>query len=302
MQVMNINRLDLNLLVLFDRIYQQGQLTAAAQLLHLSQPAVSHGLNRLRKSLSDPLFVRDGKTLTPTARAHELAPIVRQALDLIEGGVTQHQTFEALTSTRRFNLHIGHYAEVVILPGLLQHLAKAAPELKLTIHSRPRDQLVQDLLTGRLDLVIDYQRVVEPRLQQKTLMREDFVTVAASGHQQLRQGLTLSAFTRVPHVVYQSGSVIWVDQRLSQLGLQRNIIAKLSNFLSVFPLLAPTGALSTPPRRIGQAYASRFDAQLFEPPIENLTMDICQYWLPVVENDAGHRWLRNTLTALCAKL
>ena len=110
---MNINRIDLNLFIVLDAIYTEGSLTRAAQRLHLSQPAISHALGRLRKMLDDPLFVRQGGTMIPTALTRNLITPVRSALATLTSSINLNQPFEPAISERQLTIGLRDVLEAM---------------------------------------------------------------------------------------------------------------------------------------------------------------------------------------------
>ena len=101
---MNLRQLDLNLLLVFDAIYESGSNTKAGEKLGLTQSAVSNALRRLRDHLGDPLFERQGGDFVATPEAKRLAPVVREALRSLEQTIAPAGDFDPVASDRRFRL------------------------------------------------------------------------------------------------------------------------------------------------------------------------------------------------------
>ena len=116
---MNINRVDLNLLVYLDALLRERNVTQAANQLNLSQPAMSNGLRRLRELFDDPLLVRTSDGMTPTERALELEPVVREVLTTIDRAVQPRTDFEPEAADRVFRIMASDYAESTLLPSVL---------------------------------------------------------------------------------------------------------------------------------------------------------------------------------------
>ena len=152
---MDISRIDLNLLVVLEAIYTEGGLTRAAERLHVTQPAVSYALGRLRELLGDPLFVRQGHGMAPTPFMRTMIEPLRQALRGIEAVLNDMQHFDPATAERRFTLGCRDTLESLVLPRLLNRITRAAPRVELaTVHFSRRDAKA-DLVSGRLDLLTD---------------------------------------------------------------------------------------------------------------------------------------------------
>jgi DNA-binding transcriptional LysR family regulator len=151
-------RIDLNLIVIFDAIYRARNLTAAGRGLGLSQPAMSHALARLRSILKDPLFVRLPRGLHPTPLADDMAPALMDGLAVIRGGL-ERKTFEPASSTRVFRIAMGDIAEVVHLPQLIRELRISAPHVRLQTVEIPGPELRDALGEGEVDLGTGNDRI-----------------------------------------------------------------------------------------------------------------------------------------------
>src|SRR5690349_13998410 len=126
---MHISRIDLNLLVVLDAIYTEGGITRAAGKLHLTQPAISHSLGRLRDLFKDELFSREGRAMVPTPLARSLITPVREALRRLEATLNELEVFDPATTQKRFTLGVRDVFESTVLPPLLRHVTRAAPSI-----------------------------------------------------------------------------------------------------------------------------------------------------------------------------
>src|SRR5258706_15825286 len=192
------HRIDLNLMVPFGAIYRMQSLTAAGRALGLSQPAMSHALSRLRLVFRDPLFVRMGRGVQPTALADEIAPSLTEGLATIRAGF-ERKRFDPATSTRIFTVAMGDLAEFGHLPSLLKSL-KEVPGIRLrtVIASQPQRKI--DLAEGKLDLALGNDRVERP-LRCEVIGEHGYKTVVRRGHPAIRKELTLAQFRDARHVL-----------------------------------------------------------------------------------------------------
>ena len=198
--ITNLRQLDLNLLLVFDALMQEGNLTRAAQRLHLSQSTVSNALARLRQQLGEELFQRTARGMTPTARALALYPPVRQALQLLPAGLGPAEPFDARTP-HVFSLSLNDYAQAALLPLLQAHLARVAPLVELVAHSDDADNLLPRLESGALDLAIDYLHVDSPDLHYAPLREEALVVIGRQDHPAFVGGLSLKDYQQARHVI-----------------------------------------------------------------------------------------------------
>src|SRR6516225_5633757 len=153
----NLRSLDLNLLTVFEAIYELGTVSNAADRLALSQSATSHALSRLRKACRDELFVRGDKVLSPTPTAKAMYPVVKQALEALRTSLAEAMGFDPATSRRHFRLSIPHPMGPFFALGLRKTVAAVAPSIVLTFDTASRPvNLEENLRDGILDLGIDW--------------------------------------------------------------------------------------------------------------------------------------------------
>ena len=158
---MNLHQLDLNLLLLFDALYRYRSVSIAANEIYLSQSAFSHGLSRLRKRLSDELFIRINNVMEPTPFAHELAIHITPALAQLHNGLNNSLAFDPTTSDIELAFSATDYTQFSLLPKLIGHISKVAPNIKITV--TPSEDKVQTakLVSGELDFVLGFSHEVE---------------------------------------------------------------------------------------------------------------------------------------------
>ena len=151
---MNIAKIDLNLLVYLDVLLREGSVTKAANQLSITQPAMSNGLKRLRDLFKDPLLVRTSDGMTPTKRALELQPTIRDVLSKLESSIQPETEFNPETSTRTFRIMTSDYAESTLLLELIEELNFKAPNITLDLIT-PSDVTFHDVEQGRVDMAIN---------------------------------------------------------------------------------------------------------------------------------------------------
>lgn len=190
MKVMNsvhLNPIDLNLLVLFEAVFAERHVGAAAGLLHVTPSAVSHGLRRLRELFDDPLFLRTPKGVVPTARATELAAPIAEILARVRRVVGPVERFDPARSARRFSVGATDATWTVLLPRLTATLSAAAPRIDLAIHHLLPKYGFGELDSGAIDLVVFPVDEIPARLSAKVVFEEEFVIAARAGHPFLKK-------------------------------------------------------------------------------------------------------------------
>ena len=197
---MNLHRIDLNLFAVFDAIYTAGSLTKAADVLCITQPAVSNSLARLRDMLNDPLFVRTGHSMTPTPVAQNIIVPARAALELLRKSVQASHTFDPLIAKKQFNFASRDLLEVSILPRLLAHLEDGSPNITLANFEISRSKVVSEMANGNLDFFADASTFTDPHLHKACIATDRYVVLARKNHPQLKNGLDLETFLALNHI------------------------------------------------------------------------------------------------------
>lgn len=201
---MNLRAIDLNLLPVLEAIYAERSLTRASETLHITQPAVSNALSRLRAHFEDPLFVREGRGVKPTAMAEAMMPAVREALDRLRAGLEPRSEFEPSRSNRMFNISARDASAFVFGPALAQRLEAEAPSIRLGWSQLPRAAVSTELASGRLDLALDTPDVRGPNLERLDLPASPYVCVLAPGHALADAPLTPESFQSLRHIAVSS--------------------------------------------------------------------------------------------------
>ena len=194
---MSIGRIDLNLLKVFDAVYEDRNLVLAGRRLNLTQSAVSHALARLRELVGDDLFLRTGKGMVPTGRALAMAPALRDSLRRIEATLGVESFFPE-RSTRRFVMAANDHVTAVIVAPLARALQQTAPGVDLVIRPSTRLDLAEQIDLGRIDLAIGIFSQVPARMNTRTLMTQGEVMLMRKGHPASRRKLSLRDFAKYP--------------------------------------------------------------------------------------------------------
>lgn len=305
-QKMNITKKDLNLLLVFQVLYQERNASVAAARISLSQPALSHKLNKLRQQFADPLFVRAPRGLTPTPRAHELAPHVQRLVGELEVFYDLCDGHDFLLRTEHIHLYSTEYIEQTLLPRLLPVLRSQAPNLVLITHNT-RGQLPRDELEkGTCDLAIaGFYTDLPDTFHQQRLLSEDFVVLASRSNERLVDGLDLDAFLACEHLITTLTGDLegLVDKALQAKGLQRRIAAGLSSFITPSRLIRGTDMLLTCLRSLAEEAAERDpDLRMYALPLTLPQIDVMQIWHARTDADPLRRWVRQQLQAVAAAL
>ena len=286
----NLSAIDLNLFVVFEAVYTERNLTRAAAILNITQPAVSNALARLRASLDDPLFVRSGNAMSPTPVAHNLIGPVRQAMQQLRAGIDQGAGFDPATSERAFHLAMRETAGSALLPELMGRVRTAAPRMRLQSHLVDRQDIPTELASGALDFAIEIPQLEQSELNCAPILSDRYVCVLRRDHPMARGKLTLKRFLELEHITMSSrraGRTL-IDLALNKMGEQVNTVLRIAYSEPAFHVVMGTDlALAAP-----HSLAKRYDVAIKELPFESPVLDSFLYWHKQMESDPANAWMR----------
>jgi DNA-binding transcriptional LysR family regulator len=295
-----LSKIDLNLFVVFEAVYRTRNLTRAAELLFITQPAVSNALARMRKSLGDPLFVSTSNGMVPTPLSENIIGRVRDALQLLDSSVHSGEQFDPAASERVFRLSMTDLTEALLLPALEEVLQRLAPGIRIESYFTPRSSVPAALASGAVNLAIDAPLIDDSNLEQVPLVRDRYACMLRHDHPLARKKLSIDDYLGLGHIHVSSrrqGPGL-VDAELNKLGLRRTIQTRVQHYL-VAPLIAMRTDLAlTAPLTLLQ----RYDARIFELPFELPFLESHAYWHRSVSEDPAHRWLREQVARLMREM
>ncbi len=291
---MNVSKMDLNLLVVFDAILSEGGITSAARKLHLTQPAVSHALNRLRDAMGDPLFVREGRAVVPTPTARNLARPVRNILRDVDLMLSDLNRFDPASTPRKFTLGMRDVTEPLLMPALQRSIGAESPQIDLASIQTDRRALESELANGHLDVALDMHLPVSDKILRQRVQFDPLVVVCRRGHPRLDANATLETYLAEGHIlatVRRAGGGI-EDVELSRHGLSRHIQLRCQHYFAALEVVRQTDLVLTMPRGYAEV-ANRGDDYLILPfPLELPSPEGFVYWHVNVHEDPANQWLR----------
>jgi DNA-binding transcriptional LysR family regulator len=302
MFAMNWGMFDLNLLIVFDAVMQERSVTRAGSRIGLSQPAMSHALNRLRHMLKDDLFVRTPQGMVPTPRAEILAQPLRNALSEMQLAL-EPAAFDPAASDRRFTLAVNNYTAVVLTPPLVAAVSAAAPAVYLDLRPSGTLDIVDRLDRGDLDLALGSMESPGERFATATLLEDTFVMVMRRGHPANRGNLSAKAFAALPHLEISSSreDTSFIDTWLAERGLARRIALRVP-YLSAAPILVQSDLVATLSRRIAQEFVRNHPLEHRKLPHESTRVRTVMLWHRRLDRHPAHRWLRDAILSTAKSL
>ena len=297
MSIMNLGAFDLNLLIVFDAVMHERSVTRAGSRIGLSQPAMSHALNRLRHMLKDELFVRTPEGMVPTPRAEQLALPVRRALDELQLAL-EPEIFTAATAERHFTIAVNNYAAVVLAAPIIAECRMLAPHIRLSLVPSGTLDLAGLLERGELDLAISAMDAPAERFAAQTLVEDRYVAVVRRGHKAARRKLTLAAFADLPQLAISSSGedVRFIDEALALHGRSRPA-ALATPYLSAGPVLVQSDMVAVLGCQIAQEFRRAYPIEIMELPFEAPKLRSVMLWHRRLDNQPAHRWLRQTIVS-----
>lgn len=297
---MHLKDIDLNLLRLFDAVYRARNVSRAAELLELTQPAASQGLTRLRALLHDPLFVRAAGGVQPTPKAERLAEPVRDALAMLERALGESAGFEPATARRTFHIHMSDIGEGRFLPELMVALREQAPGVRLETRPLAREGIAQALDGGRIDVALGFLPMVKDT-QRLQLLKDRYVVLLRRGHPFARRRLAgralLQALRELEFVAVRShADTLRIVQ---QLQLHDRLRLVTEHFMVLPSIVAATDLAAVMPRNIAQGFAGGY--AIVEPEFPQREFAVSLHWSRRFEADPGNRWLRALIERLFAE-
>ncbi|APA87387.1 LysR family transcriptional regulator [Paraburkholderia sprentiae WSM5005] len=295
--VVNLRRLDLNLLVTLDVLLEEHNVTRAAERLSLSQPSVSVHLAKLRDVFGDPLLLPGPRGMRPTAKAQALREPLREALDALQRAVAPTKPFDPAAATQTWRIAATDYAESTIILPMLAGLRAVAPGTRLAIVEAAPPRLARQAELGDIDIGFHTSEGAPEGLRRRVLFAERYVLVGRAGHPKLKRRPSLAQFCKLEHVIVSpdgGGFVGVTDETLAKVGLARKVVLSVPHFLFMQSVLASTDLVGMLPARLVRgSHALR----MVEPPVEVPGYEMAMLWHERVHRDPGHQWLREFIAA-----
>jgi DNA-binding transcriptional LysR family regulator len=301
----NLLRNNLNLLGVLDALLSERNVTRAAEKMHLSQPAMSNALAKLRQLFDDPLLVRVPGGLALTPRAEELIEPVHRILEEVDHAFQPQQTFDPATAQNSFNIAATDSLELTLLPLLSQRICKQAPGVKLTVVPRTSAKVPHaQLLSGEIDLVIGHFADMPETLHVRTLYQEKLVLVVRDKHPTIRRKPTLAQFVAVPHVLIYPQA----DAFLAMAGEQHpgaiarlNMALRLPHFAAAPIIVSQSDCSVILPSRLAERFAALLPLKIFPIPFDIPPFSISAAWHERTHHDPAQHWLRQMFVDICGK-
>lgn len=296
--------LDLFTLECFDMLLRERSVSRAAQRMDMSQSSMSEALGRLRDRFADPLLVRTREGMVPTERAQALWPQVREGIEHLQAILERAADFEPSQARERFRITATDYAQLLLLPELVQCLRETAPHCSaefVTVNLRAVEQALE---AGDVDLAIAYYPEPPAALRRSPLFTDHYVCIVRADHPITAQTLTAEDFAALPHVSVSPSGLSYfagvVDSALEALGLERRVVIRCPHFMIGSQLVAQSDLVLALPSRAAQAVTRFLPVRVVEIPLPLRRVDVSMYWHERCHHSRSHQWLRSTVRSILA--
>ncbi|ENV49661.1 LysR family transcriptional regulator [Acinetobacter junii] len=291
LEVGNFLRIDINLYPLFIAIFEQKSISKAAQILCISQSAVSHALQRLRLQLKDELFVRSGQKMLPTPFAEQIYQPIQTALSTIQNiAIPQHDFDPSMLQSLKIAIH--DEIEPIIFPQLVHHFSQLNLDIQFLSSKLDRKNMLADLSAQQIDFVIDLVQPYQENLQFENLIEDHFVACT------LQTEMDLSLYLSSPHIGVSSRrtGLLLEDIYLNRQQLSRQIFMRCQHYSTALQVLAQyPNAILTIPHSILKHLHYAQDLKIHQLPIELPKIKMGMYWHEHVRQNPRHQFLRNEI-------
>jgi len=293
---MNIKNFDLNLLRVFHAIYQTRNISVAATSIGLSQPATSNALKRLRDQCEDPLFIRSGSKMEPTALAILMSQPVQTALNILETCFSGSVGFNPLKSQQRFKILISDVGEMVVFTRLMAVLPTLAPNVSVEALQMPHSEYASMLRNGEADLAIGNIDFLQSGFYQQNLFKDRYLCIARLDHPTIRGGISLKQYTTLEHVLSKAGNTEkLLDELLTAQQKHRNIKMIVTNYHVAAMVVCASDLIATVPEI---SIPMINNVQKIPLPIKIPAAQIRQFWHKRAHKDPASKWFRGVIAGL----
>lgn len=299
----NTQNLDIKLLAVFNEMFKTGSVSVTANTLHMTQPAVSMCLSRLRKHFADALFVRAGSVMAPTPQALFLQEPLCRAYQLLTDASRAREPFFPFSSTRVFRIAMVDAGYLALFPLLFDFQKKEAPNLRFEFRTITKETGAL-MAAGEIDLTIAFMPQLGPGIYQQLLLEQDFVAAVRCNHPRIGSGISLADYATEQHLeISPSGTGHWVlNNAIEEVGLVRNIGWRADSYLAIPPILPVSDYIVTIPEAMARFFAERSLLKYFKLPFKAPEIVVMQHWHERFHRDPGLLWLRRTFQELFEKL
>jgi len=295
--VINLAKIDVNLLYLFKLLYEHRNIKRVSDILDVSQSAISHSMRRLRLCLGDPLFYRISSGLAATPYAEEISKTIVTCFESIEQSINSNLNFDPLKSKRIFNVSMTDVGEVLFLPKLISYLAKVAPDTSIEIVRCSSENIQKEMELGNIDIAIGLLPELKIGFYQRRLFTQKYKLMLRKEHPLLSEKITSESILNYKHVSISSkdsGHSI-IEKYLQNNHIDRVVASRLTHFIAVPYILSVSDLIATVPEKLNSMSEAHFDVVTIDHPLNLPDIQINIFWHGRLHEDSANIWLRRLI-------
>ena len=291
----NITSIDLNLLVAFNALYLERNVTRAGDRIGLAQPSMSNALSRLRAMFDDELFIRSSQGMIPTPTALIIAEHVQDALLAAQNAVNVTKDFDPKTEIADIRLMTNQYVETVFIPPIVRKLQQEAPNVRLLTQSVTPKNYGPPLERNMVDFAIAAFPKPSQNMCYCEFVKDDPVCLARKNHSMINDQLSLNEFLSLQHVaIAQDGNPSApIDKALEEKGYKREITASVSSYSTLPFLVVDTDLIAVVPRSFAKKVSETLPLDIYDLPFDRPPFPLNLIWARAMDNSALHTWFRD---------
>jgi DNA-binding transcriptional LysR family regulator len=297
---MRARDLDLNLLLVFDALYQERSASRAARRLGLSQPTVSVALNKLRAIFNDQLFIKTVEGMEPTPRATVLCIPIAGVLQTIKQEILIGAPFDPGTTDREFKVGFGEIGELSFLPRLLKQLTSRAPSARLHVHSVAPSTIADQLEEGKIELGFGYASQLSSNIMKERLFMHSLACVASADYPVSSEPLTLAKFASMRHALLgtPAGYYEVYEDVFKRAGVTLNVVVTTPRLVSLPQIIPGSDLVAIVPKTVARFYGDDPRFREIPLPFPVTPFEINQFWHRRLQDDPASIWLRQLVREL----
>ncbi|MGF1908768.1 LysR substrate-binding domain-containing protein [Vibrio kasasachensis] len=288
---------ELNLIPIFVTVCEERNLSKAATRLHLSQPAVSKAITRLRSIYGDQLFYRSSYGVEVTNYARELCKSMKTILETVDSHLVGINHFNPESSSRLFSVACPPYVSHEFIPKLINKIKKNAPNIVLQVNPLFVPDYEEALRFHQYDVIIDIERELPASVRYDVITNEELMVVCSENHPRIGSQLSLKQFLQEEHVVLtscQNGMSSLTSSDINELS-DRRVAYSASNYIELLSVVSQTEYIAILPKKTTERFAKNYGLHAFTAPFNKTNFNVCNMWHSNRSNDAGHQWLMSKI-------
>ncbi len=301
---MKLPSIDIQLLLGFEALMTERQVTRAAESMGLSQPAMSHLLSRLRIKFGDPILYRTARGMEPTPLALELIEPISNALRQIEGLFDHQKIFSPKESKQSFNIRMGDMNEFLFLPHILLAMQEESPNIRIKVNHLSPLETIKALDNGELDFAISAKLKPPKSIHSIDLLEDKMVCIMNKNHPLAKEKLVVKNFTNLRHInIVQSViDTRFIEDDLSNLKLERNIVLNIPHWLAAPGIVEQTNLIAAISERMAKKLEPKYEFVTKRLPVGESNFYWKLYWHSRLDSDPSQKWLRELIKKVCSSL